>query len=208
MSIFVRSGRTFCLSQLRRSATRSPYSTQVAKPNTRWFWRGFGLSLVSGIVYWTGSPTLENPSHSPQSYLLRCWYRFQGLFKKFEEPVFEKLLPDRLPEPASSHPRSYTLVIDLDEFLVHHLWDRDTGRWRIAKRPGAELFLFYAAQLYELVVFSSMPQHEGDAIVKGLDRFGCITHALYRFATHHKRGTYLKVINFILGHQQDEQRSG
>lgn len=107
-----------------------------------------------------------------------------------EGPAFEKLLPDQVLDP--NHPRPYTLVIDLDKFLVCHLWDREQGRWRIAKRPGADLFLFYAAQLYEVVVFSSLPQHEGDMIVKGMDRFGCITHALYRFATAHKRGRYLK----------------
>lgn len=77
--------------------------------------------------------------------------------------------------------------------LKLRLDQREQGRWRIAKRPGAELFLFYAAQLYEVVVFSALPQHEGDAIVKKLDPYGCISFSLYRFATKHKRGTYLKV---------------
>lgn len=94
-------------------------------------------------------------------------------------------------DPA--HPRPYTLVIDLDKFLVCHMWDPEHSRWRIAKRPGAELFLFYAAQMFEVVVFSSLPQHEGDAVVKKLDPFGCISHSLFRFATTHtSAGVYLK----------------
>jgi len=81
--------------------------------------------------------------------------------------------------------------------LVCHKWDREQGRWRIAKRAGAELFLFYAAQLYEVVVFSHLPQHEGDAIVKKLDPFGCISHSLYRFATKHRHGVFLKDISHL-----------
>lgn len=118
------------------------------------------------------------------------------MFRTFKEPAFEKLLPDPVVDPA--HPRPYTLVIDLDKFLVCHMWDPEHSRWRIAKRPGAELFLFYAAQMFEVVVFSSLPQHEGDAIVKKLDPFGCISYSLFRFATTHTdRGIYLKDLSKI-----------
>lgn len=119
-----------------------------------------------------------------------------GVFRTFKEPAFDKLLPDLVVDPA--HPRPYTLVIDLDKFLVCHMWDPQQSRWRIAKRPGAELFLFYAAQMFEVVVFSSLPQHEGDAVVKKLDPFGCISHSLFRFATTHTdTGGYLKDLSKI-----------
>jgi import inner membrane translocase subunit TIM50 len=71
--------------------------------------------------------------------------------------------------------------------------------------------LFYAAQLYEVVVFSALPQHEGDVIVKKLDPYGCINYSLYRFATKHKKGMYLKDIShlnrdlskvIVLGHDE------
>ena len=67
----------------------------------------------------------------------------------------------------------------------------------MAKRPGAEIFLFYMAQLYEVVVFSSLNQSEGDTIVRKLDPFGCITYHLFRFATHYKKGTYYKDIGLL-----------
>ena len=130
-----------------------------------------------------------------------------GTLKK---PVFETFLPDKVDDPK--HPRPYTLVVDLDKFLVHHVWDYDLGRWRVAKRPGAELFLFYAAQLYEVVLFSSMQHFDGDSIVRKLDPFGCITFALYRFATKHENGRYVKdltVLNrdlaktVVIGHDAD-----
>jgi hypothetical protein len=113
-------------------------------------------------------------------------------------------------DPA--HVRPYTLVVDLDKFLVCHMWDPVQSRWRIAKRPGADLFLFYAAQMFEVVVFSSLPQHEGDAVVKKLDPFGCVSHSLFRFATTHSdSGAYLKDVGrlnrdlakvLVLGHDR------
>lgn len=109
-----------------------------------------------------------------------------------DQKLPDKLLPDQVLDP--NHPRPYTLVIDLDKFLVCHFWDHRENRWRIAKRPGAELFLFYAAQLYEVVVFSSLPANEGDAVVKKLDPFGCITYALYRSATESFQGIAVKDI--------------
>ncbi len=141
---------------------------------------------------------------------MRAWSRISGVFRTFKEPAFEKLLPDLVVDPA--HPRPYTLVIDLDKFLVCHMWDPEHSRWRIAKRPGAELFLFYAAQMFEVVVFSSLPQHEGDAVVKKLDPFGCISHSLFRFATTHTNsGVFLKDLSklnrdlskvVVLGHDR------
>ena len=104
-----------------------------------------------------------------------------------------KLLPDKIIDP--NHPRPYTLVVDLDKFLVCHLWDHRENRWRIAKRPGSDLFLFYAAQLYEVIVYSSLPSHEGDALVKKLDPFGCISFALYRPATESFQGISLKDVS-------------
>jgi import inner membrane translocase subunit TIM50 len=60
-----------------------------------------------------------------------------------------------------------------------------------------ELFLFYAAQLFEVVVFSSLPQQEADQYVKMIDPYGCVSYGLYRFATKYKRGTYLKDISHL-----------
>ena len=128
-------------------------------------------------------------------YPKRAWGRATGVFRTFKEPAFQKLLPDPVVDP--NHPRPYTLVIDLDKFLVCHMWDPVQSRWRIAKRPGADQFLFYAAQLYEVVVFSSLPQHEGDAVVKKLDPFGCISHSLFRFATTHEAGLHLKDVGCL-----------
>lgn len=48
-----------------------------------------------------------------------------GFFTSFEEPAFEKLLPDATIDPQN--PRPYTLIIDLDKFIVCHIWDVRLG---------------------------------------------------------------------------------
>ena len=121
--------------------------------------------------------------------------RTKQLIDDLQKPVKEKFLPPKQDDPR--HPRPYTLVIDLDGFLVSHHWDRELGRWRVAKRPGAEIFLFYAAQLYEVVLFSSMQQFEGENVVRKLDPYGCISYSLFRFATRHEKGRYLKDLSVL-----------
>lgn len=117
------------------------------------------------------------------------------LIDSLQKPVLEKFLPAKQDDPK--HPRPYTLVVDLDRFLVSHQFDKELGRWRVAKRPGAEIFLFYAAQLYEVVLFSSMQQYEGETIVRKLDPYGCISYSLFRFATRHDHGVYVKDLNVL-----------
>jgi len=64
----------------------------------------------------------------------------------FREPAFEKILADKPPEPFSA---PYTLLLDLEDFLVHSEWTREHG-WRTAKRPGLDYFLGYLTQYYEV----------------------------------------------------------
>ena len=49
-----------------------------------------------------------------------------------------------------------TLVLDLDDTLIHSDWTRGRG-WKTFKRPGAEDFIRNMAQYYELVRISPSP---------------------------------------------------
>ena len=142
-----------------------------------------------------GSPTEEEKERGDTSNSL--FSNYQRIFKRFgssvetmKDSAFEKLLPDQ-PMAQGDH-KPMTLVIDLDGFLVAHIWDPIQGRWRIAKRPGADLFLYTAAHLYEVVVFSSMNQFEGEQILEKLDPMQFISWRLFRFATNYKDGVYYK----------------
>ena len=54
------------------------------------------------------------------------------------------------------NPRSYTLVLDLDETLVHFVEENDSAYIQI--RPGAEHFLEEMSKYYEIVVFTAAMQ--------------------------------------------------
>jgi mitochondrial import inner membrane translocase subunit TIM50 len=109
----------------------------------------------------------------------------------FTEPSREKLLPDPvLPFPGAQPLR--TLVIDLDNTLVHSSYSRQFG-WRVAKRPGAEAFLAYLSSLFEIVVFTDGLSSYADPILNKMDpnRY-YISYRLYRPETKYEHGTHIK----------------
>mmetsp|Transcript_44838 Transcript_44838/g.173998 ORF Transcript_44838/g.173998 Transcript_44838/m.173998 type:complete len:328 (+) Transcript_44838:218-1201(+) len=108
----------------------------------------------------------------------------------FTEPSSDKLLPDPVKYPGGGLPPR-TLVIELDDTLVHSMWSRATG-WRHTKRPGVEAFLAYLSSFYEIVLFTSQPTTYADPILDKLDPSGYIMHRLYRDATRFKGGVYVK----------------
>jgi CTD small phosphatase-like protein 2 len=60
-----------------------------------------------------------------------------------------------LPSKQKNTPK-YTLVLDLDETLVHYVEDEESAY--ILIRPGAENFLEELHKLYELVIFTAATQ--------------------------------------------------
>lgn len=113
----------------------------------------------------------------------------------FTEPSREKLLPDQQAAYPGAPP-TRTLVIDLDRTLVFSSYSRATG-WRVAKRPGAEAFLAYMAQFYEIVVFTSNLNSYADPILDKLDPNVYVAHRLYRAETHYKNGVHIKDLSHL-----------
>ena len=67
----------------------------------------------------------------------------------------EKLLSKYvLPPNKTNH--KYTLVLDLDETLVHYV--EEEGSAYILIRPGAEQFVEELSQFYEIIVFTAATQ--------------------------------------------------
>ncbi|KPM35958.1 Mitochondrial import inner membrane translocase subunit TIM50 [Neonectria ditissima] len=110
----------------------------------------------------------------------------------YQEPAFEKLLPD--PDPSFERP--YTLCISLDDLLVHSEWTRDHG-WRLAKRPGVDYFIRYLSQYYELVLFTTVPFGTAEPLVRKLDPFRFIMWPLYREATKFQDGEVVKDLSYL-----------
>ncbi|KAK8058022.1 mitochondrial import inner membrane translocase subunit TIM50 [Apiospora phragmitis] len=124
------------------------------------------------------------------------WKRFRArtgdTLSYYNEPTFEKLLPD--PDPMFERP--YTLCISLEDMLVHSEWTREHG-WRIAKRPGADYFLHYLSQYYELVLFTTVPFAMGEPLVRKMDPFRFIVWPLFREATKYENGEIVKDLSYL-----------
>ena len=142
---------------------------------------------------WENEEEERKHSDAPNGWGLGLFYnrasaRLAGMLDYYNEPAFPKLLPNA--DPAWQRP--YTLVLSLEDLLVHSEWDREHG-WRMAKRPGVDYFLRYLSQYYELVVFTSVPSMIGQPIITKLDPFHIIMWPLFREATRYKKGKYIKV---------------
>ncbi|XP_075671884.1 mitochondrial import inner membrane translocase subunit TIM50 [Castanea sativa] len=105
----------------------------------------------------------------------------------FSEPYAEKLLPDL--HPAEQH--VFTLVLDLQETLIHYDWTREKG-WQTFKRPGVDAFLEHLAQFYEIVVYSDEQSMFVDPVVERLDPKHCIRYRLSKAATKYQNGKHYR----------------
>ena len=183
-----------------RDLPRSAYISSFERRRNRWanYFYAFTFIAATGTTVFLGrnwETEEEERLHpnAPSGWGLRLFYnraraRLSGTLDYYNEPAFAKLLPN--PEPAWERP--YTLVLSLEDLLVHSEWDREHG-WRMAKRPGADYFLRYLSQYYELVIFTSVPSMIGQPVINKLDPYHIVMWPLFREATRYKNGKYIKV---------------
>ncbi|CAD7695095.1 unnamed protein product [Ostreobium quekettii] len=119
-----------------------------------------------------------------QWYLDKRKY-FEGEMRSFANPRQDKLLPDAR---VGGHEK--TLVLDLDELLIHSDWTRQRG-WKVFKRHGAEDFFKAMAPYYEIVVYSHQHHTYVDPIMDQLDPHH-IALRLYRADTRYEDGKHVR----------------
>jgi CTD small phosphatase-like protein 2 len=92
--------------------------------------------------------------------------------------------------------RDLTLVLDLDETLVHYVEVPGTiGKY--LTRPYAHEFLKRMNALYELVIFTAAMQDYADWVLDDLDKDHLIHHRLYRQHATPKGIVFLKDLSRI-----------
>ena len=131
---------------------------------------------------------VEN-GYAPSLMYQRFKLRWNSMFTYFQEPPFPDLLPDSPPAP---YKRPLTLVLSLEDLLVHSEWTQKHG-WRTAKRPGVDYFLGYLSQYYEIVLFSSNYMMYSERVVEKLDPLHAfISYNLYKEHCVYKDGSHIK----------------
>jgi len=99
-----------------------------------------------------------------------------------------------LPQKAKDNP--YTLVLDLDETLVHYE-ETESGRGQFFLRPYSQQFIADLDPYYEIVIFTAAMKNYADWIIDRLDSQKLISHRLYRCSTKNHNGVFIKDLSKI-----------
>ncbi|TID16187.1 NLI interacting factor [Venturia nashicola] len=181
---------------------KSAYQTSIDKRRdkmAKYLYGGVGLLLLTSALYvgrnWDDEIEERRHPNAPSGWGLQLFYdrakaRISGQMGYYTEPTFDKLLPDITPAPP------YTLVLSLEDMLIHSEWTREHG-WRTAKRPGLDYFLGYMSQYFEIVLFTSQPVGAADQIVRKMDPWHFIVFPLFREATRYENGHYVKDLAYL-----------
>ena len=176
------------------------YTTSAERRRNKaiyWFMASLGVAILSTPIYlgrnWETEEQARLHPNAPNGWGVglfadRVRARLTSNLAYYSEPAFEKLLPDQ--DPLMERP--YTLVIGLEDLLMHSEWTREHG-WRMAKRPGVDYFLKYLSQYYEIVIFTSVPAMIGQPALMKLDPLWLVPMRLFREATRYDNGAHIKV---------------
>lgn len=96
---------------------------------------------------------------------------------------------------AANRSKEYTLILDLDETLVHCTHSSLGGQ--VLLRPYLDRFLDEMAKYYEIVIFTAAQQDYADWIIDRFDKGGRISHRLYRQHTYNLQNANIKDLDKV-----------
>jgi len=154
----------------------------------------------------TTTTTKKKPNCGVSKHLSCIQQTLCTFFSFLFSPLVPKpLLPEQLPRHAGRK----TLVLDLDETLVHSSFipipsfdislevvlDGKKHTVLVKKRPALAEFLVWAAERFELVVFTASLPSYADPVIDAIDPAHHITYRLYRPSCTVVQGHYIKDLN-------------
>lgn len=170
---------------------------------SRMFWYSFLAANLGFLGYMARDydpieePELYNENdngYTPSLIIKRLKARLLGVSDVFSEPAFTDLLP---PQPKGQYVPPMTLVLELDDLLVHSNWNYKKG-WQTAKRPGLDYFLGYLSQYYEIVIFSRSSMAFAENTVAKLDPYHAfISYSLFKEVCRSKDGKLIKDLSLL-----------
>lgn len=88
------------------------------------------------------------------------------------------LPPVPAPYLKENSEKQFTLVLDMDETLIHYYESNGDGAFRI--RPGCLQFLKEMSEIYEVGIFTAAMQDYADWVLDSIDSQKYISFRLYR----------------------------
>ena len=113
--------------------------------------------------------------------------------KLFKNQITENEIKVPYLPPINKNKYKYTLVVDLDETLVHYVEEEDKAYVQV--RPFADYFLNELGKYFEIVIFTAAAEDYADIVLKELDKNNSVSYKLYRKHTNQSNGIFLKDLN-------------
>ena len=124
------------------------------------------------------------------SFYMKLKYYFNLYFNNFISLLERnKVKPPFLPK-LDDKKYKYTLVLDLDETLVHYVEEENSAYVQV--RPHADDFLKELSKHFEIVLFTAAEEDYTGIVLNELNRNNYITHILCRKYTEFRNGCYVK----------------
>eukprot|EP00878_Enallax_costatus_P002564 GHUV01002746.1.p1 GENE.GHUV01002746.1~~GHUV01002746.1.p1 ORF type:complete len:384 (+),score=76.30 GHUV01002746.1:351-1502(+) len=201
--------------QARMRAVQESDAHKAAGPSTaRRIFRGlFDFTLIAGLAatlaggyYYTrySIPEVEQMLHEAESEpeqsigkqayakvlatYLSVALPIDRKVREYTDPTCDALLPELDPQLRG---RVKTLVLDLEDLLVHKDWSRARG-WQVLKRPGVEAFLLEMGRRYEVVIYTDEPAMYADPVINKIDPNRAVAFRLYKQDTQYKDGKHVR----------------
>ena len=135
------------------------------------------------------TPDYLNSSLKEISNLFLLYFtNYKNLIEK------NKVYPPFLP-PMDKNKYKYSLVLDLDETLVHYIEEENKAYVQV--RPYADFFLNEMAKYFELIIFTAASEDYADIVLNELDKNKVIKYKLYRKHTEQVNGIFVKDLKKI-----------
>lgn len=126
--------------------------------------------------------------------------------KEYESNIYQQLKPrkpnfvvqpytSKIALPPKTSPKEYSLVLDLDETLIH--CKRKNNKGRILLRPYVKEFLEDMEKFFEIIIFTAADKVYADWVLDRLDLKNTISHRLYRCSTSVKNGMLVKDLSIL-----------
>ena len=149
-------------------------------------------------------PKTENYDFLPQSETSKILSKLTSITSSYKEissnlilyyTNFKILLEKNKVKPPflgpSNNPNKiFTLVLDLDETLVHYV--EEESRAYVQVRPYTDYFLSEMGKYFEIVIFTAAAEDYADIVLNELDKNNAIDYKLYRKHTEQINGVFIK----------------
>ena len=142
------------------------------------------------FLFFTNNNNIDiNSSLKDISNLFLLYYtNYKTLLEK------NKVHPPFLP-PLDTNRYKYSLILDLDETLVHYIEEENKAYVQV--RPYADFFLNEMAKYFELIIFTAAAEDYADIVLNELDKNKVINYKLYRKHTDQMNGIFVKDLRKI-----------